>query len=271
MSQYREIKITKDYFTKKEKEFFETFPYHRPLTKYDYTFNKYQKEDLDWLAENACSPKYQQQSIPFQTIKEFIEEYLTEIIYIGCIPRMIAKHFNGQEQTIIKIVISDQTELFKTRGVVLQQMRDYLNDLPYFIPYTKGWDIPNRIYTYKFKIDKYIIDQIKNNPNLDMTISTKNIRLYKMDEQGYTHSLYNVIPIHFGIYQKIELYLKYCSSKTHFCGITTEIFYDQQSNIIYQPYNPELTFEWEKRYDQCQQIQTHLSETFHFGERLKID
>src|ERR1043165_6583614 len=246
MSQYREIKITKDYFTKKEKEFFETFPYHRPLTKYDYTFNKYQKEDLDWLAEKACSPKYQQQSIPFQTIKEFIEENLPEIIYIGCIPRMIAKHFNGQEQTIIKIVISDQTELFKTRGVVLQQMRDYLNDLPYFIPYTREWDIPNRVYTYKFKIDEYIIDQIRNNPNLDIKINTKNIRIYII-RQG-RRMLDNIIPIHIGIYRKIELYLKINSSKTHFCGITIEIdLIDNQQNLIYQPYNPELTFEWEER------------------------
>ena len=75
---------------------------------------------------------------------------------------MVAKGFSGQGQTIIKIMVLDQAELFKTRGVVLQQMRDYLNDLPYFKPYTKSWDNPNRIYTYKFKIDKYIIDQMIN-------------------------------------------------------------------------------------------------------------
>src|SRR3989440_5850110 len=215
MSRYREIKISNDH-TKGEKEFFQTFPYHKPFTKYDYTFNQYQKEDQDWLTESACSPEYQHFSDTFQKIKRFIEENLPEITYIGCIPRMVAKGFSGRGQTIIKIMVLNQAELFKTRGVVLQQMRDYLNDLPYFKPYTKGWDNPNRIYTYKFKIDKYIIDQIKNNPNLDMTIITKNIRLYRFDEQYYTYSLYNVIPIHFGIYQKIKLYLKYHLSKTHF-------------------------------------------------------
>jgi len=270
MSRYREIKISNDH-TKGEKEFFQTFPYHKPFTKYDYTFNQYQKEDQDWLTESACSPEYQHFSDTFQKIKRFIEENLPEITYIGCIPRMVAKGFSGRGQTIIKIMVLDQAELFKTRGVVLQQMRDYLNDLPYFKLYTKSWDNPNRIYTYKFKIDKYIIDQIKNNPNLDMTITTKNIRLYRFDEQYYTHSLYNVIPIHFGIYQKIKLYLKYHPSKTHFCGITPEIFFDQQKNLIYQRDDPESIFEWVERYDQCQQTQTHLSETLHFGEKLKID
>ena len=50
---------------------------------------------------------------------------------------MVAKGFYGREQTIIKIMVLDQAELFKTRGVVLQQMRDYLNNLPYFKLYTK--------------------------------------------------------------------------------------------------------------------------------------
>ena len=123
---------------------------------------------------------------------------------------------------------------------------------------------------YKFYINKYIIDQIRNNPNLNITINTKNIRIYII-KQG-RRLLDNIIPIHIGIYRKIELYLKINSSKTHFCGITTEIdLIDNQQNLIYQPYDPELTFEWEERYDQCQQTQTHLSETFHFGERLKID
>ena len=58
MSRYREIKISNDH-TKGEKEFFQTFPYHKPFTKYDYTFNQYQKEDQDWLTESACSPEYQ--------------------------------------------------------------------------------------------------------------------------------------------------------------------------------------------------------------------
>ena len=31
---------------------------------------------------------------------------------------------------------------------------------------------------YKFYIDEYIIDQIRNNPNLDITINTKNIYIY---------------------------------------------------------------------------------------------
>ena len=95
MSRYREIKISDDH-TKEEKEFFNTFPYHKPFTKYDYTFNQYQKEDPDWLAENACSPKYQQRSDTFQKIKRFIEGNLPEITYIGCIPRMVAKGFSGQ-------------------------------------------------------------------------------------------------------------------------------------------------------------------------------
>ena len=38
MSRYREIKISDDH-TKEEKEFFQTFPYHKPFTKYDYTKN----------------------------------------------------------------------------------------------------------------------------------------------------------------------------------------------------------------------------------------
>ena len=45
MSRYREIKISNDH-TKEEKEFFNTFPYHKPFTKYDYTFNQYQKKIL---------------------------------------------------------------------------------------------------------------------------------------------------------------------------------------------------------------------------------
>ena len=59
---------------------------------------------------------------------------------------MVAKGFSGRGQTIIKIMVLDQAELFKTRGVVLQQMRDYLNDLLYFKLYTKSWDNPNRVY-----------------------------------------------------------------------------------------------------------------------------
>ena len=94
MSRYREIKISNDH-TKEEKEFFQTFPFHKSLTERDYTFNQYQKEDSDWLAENACSPKYQQRSDTFQKIKRFIEENLSEITYIGCIPRMVAKGFSG--------------------------------------------------------------------------------------------------------------------------------------------------------------------------------
>jgi len=46
MSRYREIKISNDH-TKEEKEFFQTFPFHKSLTEHDYTFNQYQKEDLD--------------------------------------------------------------------------------------------------------------------------------------------------------------------------------------------------------------------------------
>ena len=65
--------------------------------------------------------------------------------------------------------------------------------------------------------------------------------------------------------------LNYISSETHFYGITPEIFFDQQKNLIYQRDNPESIFEWVERYDQCQQTQTHLSETLHFGEKLKID
>lgn len=256
MNRYRELKIDNSY-TQKEKEFYQTFPYQKHLTKYDYTFNQYQREDLDWLAENACNPEYQHQSDTFQTIKEFIEENLPEINRIGCIPRMR----KGYGQTIIKIIIFDQTKLFKTRGVVLQQMRDYLNDLPYFISYTKGWD--NHTYSYKFHIEEYIIDQIRNNPNLDIIIDIKNIKIYRT-EQG-RRLLNNKIPIRREIYYKIKLYLKYHPSKTHFCGITTE------KNLIYQPYNPELTFKWEERYDQCQQTQIHPLETLLFGEKLKID
>ena len=42
MSRYREIKISNDH-TKEEKEFFQTFPFHKSLTEHDYTFNQYQK------------------------------------------------------------------------------------------------------------------------------------------------------------------------------------------------------------------------------------
>ena len=86
MSRYYEIKISNDY-TEKEKEFFHTFPYHKNFTKYDYTFNKYQREDQDWLAESACSPEYQHFSITFQEIKEFIERNVLKISKIACIPR----------------------------------------------------------------------------------------------------------------------------------------------------------------------------------------
>src|SRR5688500_7935314 len=129
MSRYREMRID-NYFTKEEKEFYQTFPYQKPYTQYDYTFNKYQREDLDWLAENACSPEHQQPSDTYQTIKEFIEAYLLKIKSIECIPRMAKCYFSKRGQTTIKILIFDTSRLFKTRGVVLQQIRDYLNDLP---------------------------------------------------------------------------------------------------------------------------------------------
>ena len=45
MSRYREIKISNDH-TKEEKEFFQTFPFHKSLTERDYTFNQYQKKIL---------------------------------------------------------------------------------------------------------------------------------------------------------------------------------------------------------------------------------
>ena len=108
-------------------------------------------------------------------------------------------------------------------------MRDYLNDLPYFIPYTKGWD--NRTYTYKFHIGEYIINQIRNNPNLDIIFDIKNMKIYKRTEQG-RKLLDNKIPIRKEIYCEIRLYFKYQPSKTHFCGITTE------KNLIYRPYDP---------------------------------
>ena len=73
MSRYCEIKISNDH-TKEEKEFFQTFPFHKSLTERDYTFNQYQKEDPDWLAENACSPKYQQQSDTFQKLKDLLKK-----------------------------------------------------------------------------------------------------------------------------------------------------------------------------------------------------
>jgi hypothetical protein len=271
MSQYRELKINNSYTTK-EKEFYQTFPYQKALTKYDYTFNKYQREDLDWLAENACSPEYQHQSDTFQTIKEFIEENLPIMERIGCIPRKREFHLSGYGQTIIKIILLDQTELFQTRGVVLQQMRDYLNDLPYFIPYEKGWD--NRSYVYKFHIEEYIIDQIRNNPNLNISINMKNIKIYRI-EQG-RRLLDHKVPIRQEIYQKIKSYLKYQPSKTHFCGIITEKRFTYQriiieKNLIYQPYDSKLTFTWEERYDQCQQIQTHPLENLLFGEKLKLN
>lgn len=267
MSRYRELKIDNSY-TEKEKEFYQTFPYQRSITKYDYTFNQYQREDLDWLAENACEVEYQHLSDTFQTIKEFIEKNLPKIKRIECIPRR-RDYFSGYGQTIIKIIALNQTKSFKTRGVVLQQMRDYLNDLPYFMPYTR-WD--NRTYTYKFHIEEYIIDQIRNNPNLDITINTKNIKIYKFEQSRGYSLLDNIIPIRQEIYHKIKSYLKYQSSKTHFCGITTEKDYvDRQKNLIYQPYDPELTFEWEERYDQCQQTQIHPLENLLFGEKLKLN
>ena len=262
MSRYREIKISNDH-TKEEKEFFNTFPYYKPFTKYDYTFNQYQKEDQDWLTESACSPEYQHFSDTFQSIKKFIERNLLKVSKIVCFPR------NTYRQTMIEVVVSGQLRLFETRAIVLQQIRDYLDNLPYFIPYIRiekyDWNDE-----YKFHIDEYIIDQIRNNPNLDITINTEAIIIYITKQSRRLPN--NRIPIHFGIYQKIESYLKNQPSKTHFCGITTEInFVDRQKDLIYQPYNPELTFEWEERYDQCQQTQTHLSETLHFGEKLKID
>jgi len=108
MSRYHEIKISNDH-TEEEKEFFNTFPYHKPFTKYDYTFNQYQKEDQDWLTESACSPEYQHFSDTFQPIKEFIERNLLKVSKIVCFPR------NTYRQTMIKVVVSDQLRLFKTR------------------------------------------------------------------------------------------------------------------------------------------------------------
>ena len=250
MSRYYQIKISSEH-TEKQKEFFETFPYHKPFTKYDYTFNKYQKGDQDWLTENACEPKYQHLSSTFQTVKEFIEANILGLSRIVCIPR------NTYIQTRIKVVTLCSPRIFYTRAIVLQQMREYLDNLPYFKPYNIMSERYNWDDEYKFYIDEYIIDQIRNNPNLDIKINTKNIRIYII-KQG-RRLLDNIIPIHIGIYRKIELYLKINSSKTHFCGITTEIdLIDNQQNLIYQPYDPELTFEWEERYDQCQQTQTHL-------------
>ena len=81
MSQYHKIKISNQY-TKEEKEFFETFPYYKPFNKYNYTFNKYQREDQDWLTENACDPELQCFNETFQTIKEFIEANLLRIFKI---------------------------------------------------------------------------------------------------------------------------------------------------------------------------------------------
>jgi len=112
MSRYREIKISNDH-TKGEKEFFQTFPYHKPFTKYDYTFNQYQKEDQDWLTESACSPEYQHFSDTFQLIKEFIERNLLKVSKIVCFPRKTYR------QTMIKVVVSGQPRLFKTRAIVL--------------------------------------------------------------------------------------------------------------------------------------------------------
>ena len=268
MSRYRELKIDNSY-TKKEKEFYQTFPYHKALTKYDYTFNKYQGEDPDWVAENACDPQYQRLSDTFQTIKEFIGENLPRIKKIGCIPRRSECYFMRHGQTIIRIITKNQNDKsFRTRGVVLQQMRDYLNDLPYFIQDTKGWD--SRIYTYSFHIGEYIIDQIKNNPNLDIILNINSIEIYKT-EQG-RRLIDDKIPIRSEIYHRIRVYLKFQPSNTHFCGLTAEINYtNQQKNFIYRPYDPKLTFKWEERYDQCQQPQIHPLENLLFGEKLKLN
>src|ERR1043165_8541029 len=109
MSRYFQIKISSEH-TEKQKEFFETFPYYKPFTKYDYTFNKYQREDQDWLAENACSPEYQHLSSTFQTVKEFIETKILEISRIVCIPR------NTYRQTKIKVITSNSIKMFYTRA-----------------------------------------------------------------------------------------------------------------------------------------------------------
>jgi hypothetical protein len=112
MSRYYQIKISSEH-TEKQKEFFETFPFHKPFTKYDYTFNKYQKGDQDWLTENACSPKHQHLSSTFQIVKEFIEANILGLSRIVCIPR------NTYRQIKIKVITPNSIKMFHTRAIVL--------------------------------------------------------------------------------------------------------------------------------------------------------
>ena len=115
MNEYRQIKIGKDH-TNREKEFYQIFPYQRPIKPQDYTLSKYLKENQEWLEEKGCSPEYQDESTTFKYLISFIEADIITIQDINCIPNTVGR-------TIIKInnTSKQRNEYFFTRRVVLQK------------------------------------------------------------------------------------------------------------------------------------------------------
>lgn len=229
MNKYRQIRITEDH-TDQQKEFYRIFPYQRPIKPQDYTLSKYLKKDQDWLEEKGCSPEYQDESTTFEYLISFIEADIITIQDINCIPNTVGR-------TIIEInyTSKQRNKYFFTRRVVLQKLRDYLDNLPYFEK-TKGTrrDI---LYCYKFQIEKYIINQKRNNPNLEIIIDKGRIKI---------NGKIRITKITQELQHKIKSYFKYQPNKTHYCGINIG------NNFIYQPYNSNQKIEWKERYDQCQ-------------------
>ena len=158
MDKYKQIRTTEDH-TNQQKEFYQAFPYQQPIQPQDYTVNKELKEDQDWLAEKGCSPEYKKESTTFEDLIAFIELNEPVIREINCIPKMVGR-------TVIRInyIFKGRNERFLVRKVVLQKLRDYLNNLPYY-EQTKGED--DILYSYKYIPNKGKRKKIniKNRPN----------------------------------------------------------------------------------------------------------
>ena len=116
MNKYKQIRITEDH-TDQQKEFYQIFPYQRPIKPQDYTLSEYLKKDQDWLEEKGCSPEYQDESTTFEYLISFIEADIITIQDINCIPNMVGR-------TIIEInyTSKQRNKYFFTKRVVLQKL-----------------------------------------------------------------------------------------------------------------------------------------------------